>query len=264
MNPSLVTRDSKILLSIGNSNNRGIVTFGPPVAIDSLTDLATQPGRGHELRPQMWFGAGKLHISAAVLHDDQTQGFFELVEERVPGRPGPDGVANTADDGTVLKYVETREPKGELEPVKTREGVWRRFTEFIVDSVPKFPVTDGMPSFGGLPQLERRHTEEIGLWMGTPGPTGTRWLTYTNVWRSRIGLHPTTGRNEQVDFNPWGINMFDTGRIAFAGDYDNVVTRAFVPTPLGIGYLPNIALQDTEPVYVSWTDNRNVARTAFA
>jgi hypothetical protein len=247
----LATRDSRVMLTRGTTDSKGNVSFSAPVPLDSLTDAASRPnGRGHEIRPQMWFGAGKLYVSAAMLYQDQTLSVYDLEQADDPGRPG----------GKILKYVQSREYKGELDPSPPKsDQIGRTFTEFIVDAVPALPLSDVFPTF--VSGLERRHTQEIGLWTGTPpaaGATGFPAFTFSNVWRSRIGLNKTTGRYEQVDFNAWGINMFDKGRIAFAGDYDAVVTQAFVPTALGIGFLPNIALRASEPVYVAWTDNRNV------
>ena len=249
---SLVTRDSKLMLSIGTTGPWGVITsFSPPVDVDWLTSNPLI-GRGNRLRPSLWFGSGKLYLSAAVLQEDQTLGVFDLQTFDDPGKPG----------GKILKYVETRDPKGELYPAADATHLGRAFTEFIYDRAPADPTHNVAPVFDQ--PIARRHTEEIGLWTGIPAPAGSAAppaFQFTKVWRPRIGFRTISRRYEQIEFNPWGIPTHCGGDCSFAGDYDINFSQQWVANASGTGFVPNTSPSNSTPVYVAWTDNRFIKST---
>jgi len=271
----LVTRDANILLTIGETDKLGNVTFRPPLVLDALVTDGTAPRnptntgrRGHQIRPSMWFAAGKLYLSAAILQEDQAVATYQVTEKTTD--PGPDGIPGTVDDGKVIEYAATPVPRGELDPA-TIAGRWRTFTDRLWDFAPQGdPFLDVDPIFSNAPPsgLKRRHTTEIGLWIGTPAApksTATPTFTFINVWRSRLALikdpaHPDFGTHGEIDANPWGLEMFNKGTWAFAGDYDALITQAFKPNATATGFVTNTGAADGVPVYVGWTDNRNVRK----
>lgn len=258
----LIKRDSQIMLAIGTTNSAGAVTFSEPRAIDNLTfdPASPQPGppfaspipsgRGHELRPNAWFASGRLFVSAMIANDDQTIGVFTKTFAPDPGNPA----------NKIVTYVESREPAGELSPAPaTARQVGRAFTEFLFDLAPAQPTEDVSPTFNQ--RIARRHTFDVGLWSSATLPTAAQPLptfTFTKVSRYKMAFRPQTGRFEQVQFNPLLKPLHCGGNCAFGGDYDDLVAPAWVPKSDGSGYVPNVSAADTTPVFVGWTDNRNL------
>ncbi len=181
---TMVTRDSHIKLSVGTpaKANGNQVIWSPPVTVDSLTP-GTQPLRGHQLRPSMWFASGKLYLSAAFLQEDQTAGVFTRQEICDPGKiECNENNPSATPDLTITTYDESREPRGELvgnppgsKPTATQKG--RAFTEIVIDLAPKNPTLDVAQTYQA--NLLRRHTEEIGVWQGTPGTGANPYPSFT-------------------------------------------------------------------------------------
>lgn len=241
----LKTRDSQIMMAIGTTNTAGAVSFSTPVPIDNLTAPPLQ-GRGHELRPNAWFASGRLYVSAMFLNDDQTIGVFTKNFLPDPGNPG----------SQIVTYVESREPVGELSPSPpTQTQVGRAFTEFLIDAAPNQPTQDVSPVFGQ--KIERRHTFDVGLWSSAPLTTGPPTFTFTKVSKYKMAFNPDTDRFEQVQFNPLLKSLHCGGNCAFGGDYDDLITQAYISDGKG-GYTQNLSAANTTPVFVGWTDNRNL------
>src|SRR5207248_2017485 len=101
-----------------------------------------------------------LFLSAAFMREDETIGVFERKDVPDPGNPG----------ALIATFTEKRVPakNSQLNPSPNAANVGQTFTDFVIDAVPTKPTTDVAPTFTRT-GLTRRHTEEIGIWQGTPG-----------------------------------------------------------------------------------------------
>lgn len=237
-------RDSQIKLVVGTAakTNGNQLLWSTPVAIDALTPGAATT-RGHQFRPALWFAFGKLTLSFMQTRDDDQAAVYHRVDVDDPGNPG----------GKISTYVESTEFKGDLpaSPAKV-------FNEFIVDRAPaSTPVADVAPNFNA--SLLRRHTENVIALTGTPAPgSGNAFPTFIVTKVSRYAPASRNNRLEQAQFNVLTRPLHGGGTIAFAGDYDDVVAKAFVPNATGTGWLPNTAPSTAGGFYVAWTDNRDL------
>ena len=105
---------------------------------------------------------------------------------------------------------------------------------------------------------DRRHTIDIRVSMGTPGPSPV-FEHSRSVSAYMMGARGPTGLPEQMQINPPNLPLFKLGTTPFIGDYIDIApSPAFVPNGTG-GWIYNTASTTTPPVFhVAWTDNRDV------
>jgi len=254
-----VSRDSQIRLTVGTPAraNGNSVVWSTPVSIDALTSpdgVSPPPSQttpGHQLRPSLWFAAGKLMLSYMHTRDDDKVSVFTRNDIDDPGNPG----------GKIVTYVESQQFAAPGDLPSHPEKV---FTDSIVDLAPAPttpPNADVAPKYTNSPPILRRHTEDVMALMGTPAPgTGNAFPTFTRTKVSRYALafDKTANQLHQVQFNVLTRALHGGGKIAFAGDYDDVVGQAFVPNGDGTGFVPNTTPSSSAAFYVAWTDNRDV------
>ena len=184
---------------------------------------------------------------------------FERNDVPDPGNPnGPDGIPGTLDDGKIVTYEETREPKGDLAPPTPSPA--KVFTEALIDLAPAPTTADVQPNYNNSPPLLRRHTVDIMALLGLPGNPPT----FTAARVSNYGIISRNGRLESGTPNVRNLSLFDNNNLAFDGDYDDSACRRVKPNASSTGWL-----YDTEPsrsvaCFIAWTDNRNVRPAPIA
>ncbi|MEE9295040.1 MAG: putative Ig domain-containing protein, partial [Phycisphaerae bacterium] len=216
------------------------------------------PDRGHQLMPSLSFAAGKVLLLYYDLRFDHTSGEF----------------SRSLDPELEGKFVEFREPKGDLAPPGGEEGV---FTDCVVERLAAGSCTLASPPN----ELQRRHTLDVRAAQATPAdapsftPTGgetTRVSRYLHVFDS------STDKIFQFQFNPPNLPLFDGGTKPFMGDYvDLAAAPTFLPDPEtpgkwihntggGTGALTASSTSSAptiSPVFhATWTDNRDVRISA--
>ena len=166
----IMTRDSKIVLTVGTSRaNGGGLKFSAPGLIDdtplpfsqqTVLPKDEQPlalRRDHQFQPAIaLLDNGSLMVTYYSLVQDHSTGEITAQKTTDPGDPSAPGVVN---------FLESREIKGDLLPSPTTASTKKVFTEFARDRADaKASLSgDNAPSFTdpALSYLARKHTVAV-------------------------------------------------------------------------------------------------------
>lgn len=239
----ITTRDATIMLTVGTSTKLGDVSWSTPKSIDDIMAPGQTAPRGHLFRPVLAFDAGRLVLSFMHARDDHMIGVFERHDVDDPGNSG----------GKIVKYDETREPKGDL--AASPPAPEKVFTEALIDLAPHTPTTgDVQPIYDNNPALLRRHTVDIAALLGLPGNPPV----FTVARVSNYGIISRNGRLESGTPNVRNLPLFDNNNQAFDGDYDDAACRRIKPNATSTGWLYDTDPSRSVACFIAWTDNRNV------